>query len=66
MQIDPVCRMRIEPERAAARAEHKGTTYYFCSQGCHKAFAASPEKYASAGGSGASHAAGQSGSDCSV
>jgi len=49
MQTDPVCRMQVEPERAAAQAEHKGTTYYFCSQGCHKVFIADPEKYAGAG-----------------
>lgn len=49
MQTDPVCRMQIEPERAAAHAEHKGATYYFCSQGCHRAFVANPEKYAGAG-----------------
>ena len=48
---------QTQPERAAARAEHKGTTYYFCSPGCHKVFAANPEKYASAGGPAASHAA---------
>ncbi len=58
MQTDPVCRMQVEPERAAARAEHKGTTYYFCSKGCHKTFVANPEKYASAGPPAAGHGAG--------
>ena len=59
MHTDPVCRMQVEPERAAARAEHKGTTYYFCSQGCHKKFVPNPGKYASAGvppaGDGSGH-----------
>jgi len=45
MQTDPVCHMQVEPERAAARVEYKGETYYFCSQGCHKTFAANPAKY---------------------
>ena len=58
MQTDPVCHMQVEPERAAARAEHKGTTYYFCSQGCHKAFLANPEKYAGAGAPAAGHGTG--------
>jgi Cu+-exporting ATPase len=58
MQTDPVCRMQVEPERAAARAEHRGTTYYFCSQGCHKAFIADPEKYAGEGAPAAGHGAG--------
>lgn len=58
MQIDPVCRMRVEPERAAARAEHKGTIYYFCSRGCHKAFVADPGKYAGAGAPATGHGTG--------
>lgn len=59
MQNDPVCHMPIEPAQAAAQAEHKGKTYYFCSEGCRKTFAANPEKYASAvapaAGPGAGH-----------
>jgi len=58
MQTDPVCRMQVEPERAAARAEYQGTTYYFCSKGCHKTFAANPEKYVHAGSSAAGHGTG--------
>ena len=58
MQTDPVCRMQVEPERAAARAEYQGTTYYFCSKGCQKTFVANPEKYASAGAPAAAHSAG--------
>ena len=48
MQTDPLCRMQIDPERAAARVEYKGTTYYFCTPSCHRAFVANPEKYARA------------------
>ena len=58
MQIDPVCRMRVEPDRVAARVDYKGTTYYFCSHGCHKVFFADPEKYASADAPAAGHGAG--------
>jgi YHS domain-containing protein len=42
---DPVCGMRIDPEDAAATAEHGGTTYYFCSQTCYEAFVADPTAY---------------------
>ena len=45
MVIDPVCGMRIDPNDAVARAEHDGTTYYFCSQACHDAFIADPGSY---------------------
>lgn len=29
MAIDPVCRMEVNPVRAAAAHEYQGTTYYF-------------------------------------
>ncbi|OGI42618.1 MAG: hypothetical protein A2150_07475 [Candidatus Muproteobacteria bacterium RBG_16_64_11] len=45
MATDPVCKMTVEPHKAAAMVEHRGETYYFCSQGCHKEFSAHPEKY---------------------
>ena len=41
---DPVCGMSVEPASAAAKAEHKGKTYYFCSQHCAHAFTADPER----------------------
>jgi Cu+-exporting ATPase len=44
---DPVCGMDIEPEGAAATAEHEGKTYYFCSQVCYERFIEAPEEYAS-------------------
>lgn len=47
--IDPVCGMTVDPELAAATAEHEGQTYYFCSHHCHKAFLAEPGRYVGAG-----------------
>lgn len=47
MAIDPVCKMRIEPQKAEAKEEYGGQLYYFCSAACHKAFVAEPQKYAS-------------------
>jgi P-type Cu+ transporter len=40
---DPVCGMMIDPAKAAATRVHKGTTYYFCAQGCAKAFDKDPD-----------------------
>ncbi|MBI4292022.1 MAG: YHS domain-containing protein [Betaproteobacteria bacterium] len=61
METDPVCSMQIAPERAAARVEDRGKTYYFCCQGCQRAFAADPQKYiAPAHSSRAAHHHGQS------
>ena len=45
MAIDPVCGMEVDEKTAAAQTEYKGTTYYFCSQGCKLSFDRDPEKY---------------------
>ena len=45
MERDPVCGMTVDPEKAAATAEHAGKTYYFCAPGCAKRFQQAPEKY---------------------
>ena len=42
---DPVCGMTIESEKAAARADFAGRTYYFCSEHCHKQFQSKPQQY---------------------
>ena len=42
--VDPVCKMFVTPETAAAKYDYNGTTYYFCNQGCKTKFAADPEK----------------------
>ena len=38
MAIDPVCKMEVDKQKAAATAEYKGEKYYFCAVGCQKAF----------------------------
>ncbi len=45
MAFDPVCHMNIEPENAAGKSEHNGTTVYFCSDYCKEVFDKDPEKY---------------------
>ena len=42
---DPVCGMKVDPAKAAATAEHEGTRYFFCSQGCATKFSADPQSF---------------------
>jgi Cu+-exporting ATPase len=57
MERDPICGMSVDPAKAAAKVEHGGNPYYFCSVGCARRFESSPEKYlAKAGESSASGA----------
>jgi Cu+-exporting ATPase len=37
--------MYVDEDRAAARAEHGGNTYYFCAPGCRSAFVQDPAQY---------------------
>ena len=45
MEIDPVCKMKLEPDQAAYDSEYDGTLYYFCSANCKQKFDADPTKY---------------------
>jgi P-type Cu+ transporter len=45
MERDPVCGMSVDPEKAKARVEHGGKSYYFCCGGCAQKFQSAPEKY---------------------
>ncbi len=42
---DPVCGMTTDDENAFLQHEHKGNTYYFCSENCLEKFRLKPEKY---------------------
>jgi P-type Cu+ transporter len=44
-EVDPVCGMKVLPEKAAASMNHAGRTWYFCAQGCKTKFEADPGKY---------------------
>ena len=46
LPCDPVCRMAVDPERAAGRLTYQDTAYFFCSLACAAAFAAHPERFA--------------------
>ena len=47
MATDPVCKMEVDPRKAAAQSRYKGETVYFCAVGCKQKFDADPEKYLS-------------------
>ena len=49
MAKDLVCGMEVDEKTAAAKSEHMGKTYYFCSPGCKKAFDENPAKYTGGG-----------------
>src|SRR5262245_47045131 len=44
-ETDPVCRMKVMPETAAAKYDYKGKMYYFCAQRCMERFRANPEQF---------------------
>ena len=45
MAVDPVCKMTVDPPKAAAQSSFKGETYYFCAVGCKQQFDREPDKY---------------------
>ncbi len=61
MTIDPVCKMNVQPDKAAARTDYGGQMYYFCSEACHKTFAADPQKYVGGAPGGHGHGGHQHG-----
>jgi adenylate cyclase len=47
LPLDPVCRMAVDPDRAAGRLMHGGTAYFFCTLACAGEFAREPERFVS-------------------
>jgi NTE family protein len=45
LHIDPVCRMSVSSNRARARTERDGITYYFCSTNCRDVFERYGDRY---------------------
>ena len=43
--VDPVCKMTIDSEKAAATSDFKGQTIYFCAEGCKAKLDQDPRKY---------------------
>ena len=49
LACDPVCRMAVDPERAAGRLMYEGTAYFFCTLACAAEFASHPDRFAEIG-----------------
>ena len=45
LEIDPVCRMTVDTERAHSQVTRDGTTYTFCSADCRATFDESPVRF---------------------
>ena len=45
MPIDPVCKMHVEIDSAAASQDYHSQTVYFCSLDCKKKFEKEPGRY---------------------
>ena len=45
MDIDPVCGMSVEREKAPAHWEYRDETYYFCAVGCREEFQEEPDRF---------------------
>ena len=55
MAVDPVCKMTVEPAKAAAQSKYQGETYYFCAVGCKQKFDREPDRYLAGGRSEMGH-----------
>ena len=43
--VDPICGMAVDPCKTALTAEYENKKFYFCAEGCLKAFEKNPAKY---------------------
>ena len=43
---DPVCGMEVDPCKTALVSDYDNKKFYFCAEGCRRAFEKKPEKYA--------------------
>ncbi len=44
MEIDPVCKMKVDPKTSLQHV-YRGKTYYFCAPACQRSFAKAPDTY---------------------
>ncbi|HNR21649.1 MAG TPA: heavy metal translocating P-type ATPase [Steroidobacteraceae bacterium] len=49
---DPVCGMKVDPQKTPHHASHGGAAYYFCGARCRERFIADPGKYLAAQATG--------------
>ncbi len=46
LEVDPVCKMKVNP-RTALNSTYQGSSYYFCAPSCKHLFSKDPERYLS-------------------
>src|SRR5215472_18781361 len=44
-ELDPVCLMLVQPEKARGTVSYRGKKYFFCSTSCAERFKAAPERF---------------------
>ena len=47
MDIDPVCHMEVDPDRAKYKSVYKDKVWTFCAEPCKRKFDENPEQYTS-------------------
>ena len=45
LEVDPVCRMAVDPAQAHSTKRRRGRSYFFCSVECREAFDADPLRH---------------------
>jgi YHS domain-containing protein len=45
MATDPVCKMKVDENKAAGKSDYEGQTYYFCAATCKAKFDQNPAAY---------------------
>ena len=43
--VDPVCGMEVDPCKTKLNADYEDKKFYFCAEGCRKAFERNPAKF---------------------
>jgi YHS domain-containing protein len=43
--IDPVCGMKVNPNKTDIMTAYQGQDYYFCAEACRREFEAKPKRY---------------------
>jgi YHS domain-containing protein len=43
--IDPVCGMKVDPNKSDIMTTYEGQEYYFCAEACRREFEDNPERY---------------------
>jgi YHS domain-containing protein len=46
--VDPVCGMTVEPGKTKLVSVYRGESYWFCAEGCRRAFEKNPDQYLAA------------------